>query len=344
MRPVISILSVLALCLPAAAQKKAPPRKAPASKPAAGKPAAPPAGPDLPSKLPANSHVAKVNGEAIPLSLYIDRLSLRNGPEVREMLVQELLIRQEARRRKITVTPEEINSAVERAFAATAANYQGERQLEAELKKSRGWSLADYRAVLRSQVDVQILREKIAASLVKPSDVDDQAIRERYDAQKQAFVQPDSARISHILIRKSADGEPEKEKAQRAKAESLLKQIIAADGKNFDELAREHSEDEATRIRGGRVPVDLIRGGHPFGAKFDATVYSAPVGLIKEVIPAPDGYHIVRVDSKKEGRVLELADVKDQVRTSLLAEQRERAFAELMVKLRSTATVDTGKF
>jgi parvulin-like peptidyl-prolyl isomerase len=337
MRFVLPLAASFLISAPLAAQS------APRPKPAAKKPPAY-VGPDLPSKLPPSSPVAKVNGEVIPLSLYMDRLSLRDGPAMREMLVQELLIRQEAKRRKISLSAAEITTAVERAFSATAANFQGERQLEAELKKSRGWSGADYRVVLRSQVDVQLLREKIAEQLVKPADVKEADIEARYNEHKQSFVQPDSARISHILIRKSPTGDPDQEKAQRAKADKLLKQIIAADGKNFDEVAREMSEDEPTKIRGGRIPVDLIRGGHPFGGVFDATVYSAPVGLIKEVIPAPDGYHIVRVDSKKEGRVLTLADVGDQVRSSLLAEQRDRAFSELMVRLRSSAKVDTGKF
>lgn len=347
MRLVLPIVASVLVCMPVSAQKPAakPAAKRPATKkPVARKPAPAYVGPDLPSKLPASSPVAKVNGEVIPLSLYVDRLSLRDGPTMREMLVQELLIRQEAKRRKISLTAAEISGAVERAFAATAVNFQGERQLEAELKKSRGWSAADYRVVLRSQVDVQLLREKIAEQLVKPADIKAADIEARYAENRQSYVQPDTARISHILVRKSPNGDPDKEKAQRAKADDLLKQIIAANGKNFEDLAREQSEDEPTKIRGGRIPVDLIRGGHPFGGVFDAKVYSAPVGLIKEVIPAPDGYHIVRVDSKKEGRVLELTDVGEQVRSSLLAEQRERAFSELLVRLRSTAKVDTGKF
>jgi len=332
----IELPIVASLLISGIVYAQAPPRPKPAAKGYVG--------PDVPSKLPAKSSVAKVNGEAIPLTLYVDRLSLANGPEIREVLVQEALIRQEAKRRKLAVTAAEIESAVERAYAATALNAKGEKQLAVELKKARGWSPTDYRAVLRSQVGVQLLREKIAVTLVKPSEIKAEDIEARYNQHKQAFVQPDTARVSHILIRKSPNGDPDKEKAQRAKADSLLKQIIAADGKNFEDIAREHTEDEPTKLRGGRIPVDLIRGGHPFGGVFDATVYSAPVGLIKEVIPAPDGYHIVRVDSKKEGRVLQLADVSEQVRGSILEELRDRALSELLVRLRSSAKVETGKF
>lgn len=336
MRFLLPLAASLALLSPAAAQtsKGKPQRPAAASK----------AGPDTPSKLPLTAPLAKVNGQAIPLSLYLDRLSLRYGPELREVLIEELLIRQECVRRKITATPQDVNSAVERTFSATVANYGSEAQLAKELGRSRGWTPADYRAVIRSQVDIQVLREKLAASLVKASEIKDADVEARYTERKQSFVQPDMVRISHILIKKTVDGDPDKEKAQRAKAEDLLKKIVAADGKNFEDLARESSEDPATNIRGGRLPVDLARGAHPFGGAFDATVYAAPVGLIKQIVAAPDGYHIVRVDSKKEGRTLQLADVKEQIVASMLAEQRDRELSELLVKLRSSAKVDTGKF
>lgn len=336
MRFLLPLAATLALLSPVAAQttKGKPKRPAAAAK----------AGPDLPSKLPLSAPVAKVNGQAIPVSAYIDRLSLRYGPELREMLIEEQLIRQEAARRKITVTPKDVDAAVERAFSATVANYGSEAQLAKELNRARGWTPQDYRAVIRSQVDIQVIKEKLAASLVKPSEIKDADVEARYNERKESFVQPDTVRVSHILIKKSPNGDPDQEKAQRAKADELLKKIIAADGKNFEDLARESSEDTATSIRGGRLPVDLARGAHPFGGAFDATVYSAPVGLIKQVIAGPNGYHIVRIDSKKEGRVLQLSDVKEQLVAAMLAEQQERALSELLVKLRGSAQVDSGKF
>jgi parvulin-like peptidyl-prolyl isomerase len=336
MRFLLPLAAVLAVVTPVAAQtaKGKPKRPAAASK----------AGPDIPSKLPLSTPLVKVNGQAIPLSLYVDRLSLRYGPELREILIEEQLIRQECARRKITVTPQDIDAAVERTYSATVANYGSEAQLAKELSRSRGWTPDDYRAVIRSQVDIQVLKEKLAAGLVKASEIKDADVEARYNERKQSFVQPDMVRVSHILVKKTADGDPDKEKAQRAKADDLLKKIVAAEGKNFEDLARESSDDPATSIRGGRVPVDLARGAHPFGGAFDATVYAAPVGLIKQVIPGPDGYHIVRVDSKKEGRVLQLADVKEQLVASMLAEQRERILAELLLKLRGSAKVDSGKF
>src|SRR3954447_16177346 len=123
------VLALLALCtalpLSAAAQKGKGGEKP--KSPAAG------GGPDLPSKLPLTKAVATVNGTAIPLSLYVDRLSLRYGPEVREQLVQEALLRQEAKRRNITATAADIDALVKKAYDETVQKVGDEKKLAVQL-------------------------------------------------------------------------------------------------------------------------------------------------------------------------------------------------------------------
>src|SRR3954447_27021724 len=107
---------------------------APKAKPAAKKPAPSPiVGPDLPSNVPPGVSAATVNGEAIPFSLYLDRLSLRYGPEVREGLIQEALVRQEAKRRGISASAADIDAVVQATFADTVRRAGDETRLAEEL-------------------------------------------------------------------------------------------------------------------------------------------------------------------------------------------------------------------
>jgi parvulin-like peptidyl-prolyl isomerase len=289
--------------------------------------------------------VAVVNGERVPISVYIDRLSLAYGPQIREELIQETLISQEAKRRKITVSAAEIEAVVASTVAATISSPQvgSEEKLAAQLKATRGWSIEDYKQVIRSQSGPQVLRRKLADSLVKASAVADADLEKRYNEQKQQlFTQPDSVRISHILVRRGSDSTADD--AAKRKAQELLEKVKAARGANFEQVARESSEDRITGLEGGKLPIDIGRGAHPFGAAFDSVVFAAPTGLIEEVIASPDGYRIVRVDQKKEGRVLPLAEVREQVRAGLIHERREQALDELFVRLRTQAKIETGKF
>jgi peptidyl-prolyl cis-trans isomerase C len=355
----LAILALsLGLPLGATAQAKRPaakpapkapakPAAKPAPKPAAqpAKPAPKPAaGPDLPSKLPANAPFAVVNGETIPLSLYVDRLSVGFAPQVREALIEEALIRQEAKRRNLSITPAEVDATVARVYGETVRQYSDEKKLAEELMRTRGWTPADYKAVIREQARPQVLRAKIAEALVAPAAVTDAEIEQYYTRQQQLFVQPDRVLVSHILVRRPGEEEPEKDRAARAKAEELMKQVRAANGENFDTVARESSDDRITGPQGGRIPAEIIRGVNPYGAAFEAAVFTGAKGLVEEVIPTPLGFHIVRVEEMKPGRTVPLAEVRDGIRAAMLAERREQALDELFLKLRTEADVDSGKF
>jgi len=283
-----------------------------------------------------------VNGEAVPVAAYVDRLSVAFAPQMREMLVEEALVRQEAARRKLTATPADLNAVVTQVYGETARRYGGEKNLEKELAATRGWSLADYKVVLRDQAPIQVLRNKIAADLVKDAAVTDAAVEKLYDERKMSFQVPDTISVSHILVRRPGETEPDRDREARARAEGMLRQLKG--GKPFEELAIESSDDRLTGARGGKVPTDIVRGAHPFGDAFEAIAFNAPPGLIGEVVPSPMGFHLVRVDGKKAGRLLPLEEVRGQIRQTLLAERRQQAMEELFVKLRTTARVDTGKF
>ncbi len=333
------LLLTLALAAPALAQKPAV-KASSSAKPAASTASA---GPDRPSRLRPGAPVCVVDGVVIPLSTYIDRLSLRYGPEIREALIEEAVLRAEAARRKIAVTPAELDGMVRKSYGEALRHYGDEKALAAELEKSRGWSIADFKSVLREQAEVPALRGKLAAILVKADAVTEAEIAKRYEQQKDAFLQPDTVRIAHILIKRSGDSAAA-DAAARKQAEELLKQLVESNGARFEALAKEKSQDPATASRGGVIPVEIPRGANPFGAAFEATVYNAPLGLVREVIASRDGYHLVRVDAKQEARALPLAEVKEQLRAALLTEKRDQAVDALLVRLRTAAKISTGKF
>ena len=326
----------LLAALPVAAQK--PPAK-PAAKPSAAASTA--VGPALPSKVPLASPYLIVNGVTIPVSEYIDRMSMAFGGQMREALVEEALVRSEAKKRKITATPADIDSLVKQVIASGEGQYGSAKGLDDELKKTRGWSREDYLVMLRQQAAVQVLRNKIAASLVPVSTVKDEEVEARYNDQRAAFAVPDSVRISHILIRRNT-GEAADAEA-RKKAEGVLKRVQDSQGKDFAKIAKDESDDRNSGAQGGTIPIDVIRGGNSFGAQFDAVVFSAPVGVIDQVIPTPLGYHIIRVDSRKEGRQMPLSEVRTQVRDVILSQKRREAYEELFVRLRTAAKVEAGK-
>jgi len=335
MRALLAIVVVCAACVPAAAQKK-PPRGA--------RPAAKGPGPDLPSKAPPGAAAATVNGEAVTVSAYVDRLSLRFGPQIREELIADILLRQEAKQRKMAVSRAEVDAFVAKVYGETVRRMGSEQKLADDLRKTRGWSAEDYKIALRAQAEPQLIREKLAAVLVQDDGVSEADISARYEQRRQTFMRPATIRISHIMVRRAQGATAEQETAARTKAEGLLKRVRDAAGKNFEQIARENSEDPATAASGGRLPVDLAREANPFGAAFEAVVFNAPVGVVGEVVATPMGFHVIRVDERKGGGAVPLAEVREQIKAALLFERRAQALDELLLRLRTSAKIVTGKY
>jgi len=93
----------------------------------------------------------------------------------------------------------------------------------------------------------------------------------------------------HILI-KCDKSDP----VDRAGAIEMISEVRRRilDGESFKKLAREYSDDETSRPRGG----DL--GYHEkgkFEAEFEAHVWSAPIGELSDVVQTSYGFHIVEV-------------------------------------------------
>lgn len=306
---------------------------------AAPKPAAAQA-PLLPSKLRMDAPFVTVNGSKVTVGSYIDRLSLAYAPGMREQLVAELLLGQEAERRKISVSAPEITALVNETLQQNERSAGGKEALERDLQRERGWSLADYRRVIAMQARSQIIRQKLMEALVATGSVTDAEIEKRYEERKDAFRQPERIRISHILLKRK---EGETEAAARARAADLLTQVKAKP-EAFDELARLHSVDAATAPGGGRVPVLLPRGAHPFGPSFDAAVFGRDPGIVSQVVATDLGFHVIRVDERLAEGAVALDEVKSQIRSALLMERRRQALDELLLRLRTEAKVDTGPF
>ena len=93
----------------------------------------------------------------------------------------------------------------------------------------------------------------------------------------------------HILIK--CDKSDPVDRGRAIKLITELRQRIL-DGESFKKLAREYSDDETSRPRGG----DL--GYHEkgqFEAEFEAYVWSAPIGEVSDVIQTTYGFHIIEV-------------------------------------------------
>lgn len=99
----------------------------------------------------------------------------------------------------------------------------------------------------------------------------------------------------HIMFFKSPN--PEHNLQMKAKADSL-KQVLD-NGGNFEELARQYSQDKRSAVNGGTMGY-IVSGQYPYG--FEVAAFATPEGSVSDVVESPQGYHILKGGHKRDAR------------------------------------------
>lgn len=109
------------------------------------------------------------------------------------------------------------------------------------------------------------------------------------------------ATVSHILFAVPANATPDQIEAIRQKALSVRSQIT--DVSKFGDFAKQYSEDQASRDKGGSLGTTGRSSDQPvYSADFENAIFTLPVGQISQPVRSPYGWHLILVQ-KREGNI-----------------------------------------
>lgn len=167
-----------------------------------------------------------------------------------------------------------------------------------------------------------ILAESYLQKRLSKISIKEEEMRNYYEKNKEKYSEPERVHLKHILIfvPEGADKQTKEKALNRAK--QIKAQLLK--GAKFEELAKLHSDDTASREKGGDLGV--LRKGETL-PEFEEKVFKLKVGEISDPISSPYGYHIVKVIKKLPPTTLPYEKVKDEVREDLKRE-KERALLE----------------
>ncbi len=165
-----------------------------------------------------------------------------------------------------------------------------------------------------------------------------------YDENQQEFKTPEVVKARHIL-KKFPDNASDEQKAEvKAEAEKSLETIKAAiaEGEDFAELAKKHSEDTGSAPQGGALrgrnpdlpPGDYFARGdmvQPFEkAAFDEL---AP-GEVSDLVESRFGYHIIKLEEKRPEEIQPFTQARRKINDKLIqivgAEQAKAVAEDLL--------------
>lgn len=241
--------------------------------------------------------IAKINGDAISKDELYDVMVEQYGAATVEQLIADKIVASEAKKQKITISDEELNKEVDK------------------LKESYGGEEVFEQMLASNNTTVDVLKEDLKnyltiSKLIEPQiKITDEELKTYFDENKDSLGEAEQVKASHILVEDEATAKEIKQKL--------------ADGADFAELAKEYSTDEGSKENGGEL------GFFPRGTmvtEFEDVAFSLPINEISEPVKSDYGYHIIKVEEKKEAKEANFDDSKASIKETLIDEKMESEY------------------
>ena len=255
-----------------------------------------------------------VNGETIPpevLQQEVQRYRQKNlGVDEKEafeavsqQMIEWALIRQNAEKSGISVSPEEI----EEGFEQLCRSHGGKEPFFRRFSLTEE-NVADVKRDVERNRRISKFLDELSKDAPAPSE---ETISAFYAEHRQNFMHPEKVHAAHIVKH------PQGEDAEREAAAALTvtrRRLLA--GEEFMTVAREDSECNDTSpdlgefARGQMVP------------EFELVVFSMNPGEISPVFKTQFGLHVATVLSRTEARPMTLEECRERIAEQLLHDAR----------------------
>ena len=237
-------------------------------------------------------------------------------------LIEEKLILQDAKKRKVTVDDIEIEERIDdvkQRFSSDEEFYQA--------INASGVTLARLKKKYEEQIMMRKLVNAIISSRVSISPTQ---VTAYYYGNISDFSTPDVTRFKVLFIKPA---EEETLSSARRIAESVLNRIH--DGEDFDMLVKEFSQ-------GPNIDTGGDMGYMPVGStipEIEDAMYGLSQGEISGIIEAGSGFYMVMVLDKKEAGPVPIAEVSDLIKERLFQRESELTLREFVGKLKEDAYI-----
>ncbi|MFB3163276.1 peptidylprolyl isomerase [Neobacillus sp. 179-J 1A1 HS] len=248
--------------------------------------------------LPKDKAVAKVDGEAINKDELYDLMVEQYGAATVEQLIADKIVASEAKKEKVTITDKELNEEVDKL----KESYGGEEVFN-QMLESNNTTVDALKDDLKNYLTIR----KLLEPQIK---ITDEELQTYFDENKDSFGEAEQVKASHILV------------ADEATAKEIKQKL--ADGADFAELAKEYSTDEGTKENGGELGF-FAKG--TMVTEFDDVAFTLPVNEISDPVKTDYGYHIIKVEEKKEAKEANFDDSKKEIKETLIQQKMETEYS-----------------
>lgn len=241
-----------------------------------------------------------------------------------EQLLKRGLLFEEAKRRKLLVSDEQVEEEKGRLIS----RLQEGRTLDDVLKAMRSTE-EEFLRDLRIDLSIGRLMQELYAELPV---FDEAKAKELFEKDKSRWANADQASASHILVAVSPDAPPDAVAKANERAEALRAKVTGKDKKAFAAVAKADSDDPSAKTSGGELGWFTRREMLP---GFAEAAFGLKEGEVSPLVRTDKGFHILFGQGVRK-QSASFDDVKERIigteRVAARTEMEQNLLAELAEK------------
>jgi peptidyl-prolyl cis-trans isomerase SurA len=250
-----------------------------------------------------------------------------NRDLLRDLIDQQLLL---SKGKDLDITGE--TELVRRLDQIRKQNHLDSMEDLEKAASSQGVSYEDFKQHIRNDIITQqVIRDQVGRRI----QMTDAQLQQYYRQHINDFTQPESVRLSEILIPVKTEGDEAANLAEaKAKADELETKIKG--GASFEDLAKANSV-ASTAAQGGDLG-EYTRG--KLAKQLEDATFALQAGQSTEPIRTRQGYVILKVMQHTPGGVQPFASVRPQIEEPAFMSEMQPRLREYLATLRQNAYID----
>jgi foldase protein PrsA len=241
-----------------------------------------------------------------------------------DSLIVIKLLEKYAEENNIAVSSQEINEQIE----VLVSTYNSEEDFESTLK-----NMGIDRKFLEDYLKNQIISNRIYEKITADIEVNDGEVRNYYDDNREEFLVPAQIKASHILaiFPWMEDGSEETEEGRKEALDKIeMIEDKLKDGEDFEELARQYSDDQSTAENGGDL--GYVSEGQMV-EEFDRALFLLDEGETSSIVETVFGFHIIKAFDCKEEYYQDFEEIEEDLREYLLDSHKSEEWVDFVYSL-----------
>ena len=197
--------------------------------------------------------------------------------------------------------------------------------------EQQGVNFEDFKQQMRNGI---ITQQVISQEVGRKIHMTEEEEKKFYEEHKKELEQPETIRLSEILVPLAASATPEEVTAAETQAKALLKQVQG--GAKFEEVAKKSSKGPSAE-QGGDLGY-FKRG--TLAKELEDTTFAMKAGQVSDVVRTKQGFVILKVAEHHQAGVPQFNEVKGRVEEVMYYQRLQPALRAYLTKLREEAFID----